>query len=179
MPYLSTRKNLAVFVSTFIAGSALLMGETPSKAGDVSGLFEDAKTTAAMLKRDVIEMESFARSSVSWRSHADQIHRITEHVNKAGQIAAQLEQSRGKAEAWHQNAIDRVTPLLKELASNIQAMIEHINKQKNMTDPTYIAYLKTNETLAGELSNLISETVEYDKTKGELMKAEQGKLTKG
>jgi len=172
MPYLSTRRSLAGFVPILIGIRSSLKAETPPNpgAGDVSALFQDARATAAQLERDVIEMENYARSKVSWQTHGVQITAIKNHINKAGQIAAQLEMSRSKAETWHLNAIDRITPLLRELASNTEAMIERINQQKNMTDPAYNAYLKSNEALATELSNLISETVNYDKTKGEMSK---------
>jgi len=165
-----TIKRLVRLAPIFVSVSALLSAAPAPTAGEASGLFQEAKTTAAQLKRDVIEMESYARSSLSWQSHATQITRITEHINKAGQLAAQLEKSRVGAETWHQTAIDRLTPLLRELASNVEAMIKHINKQTNMNDPAYNSYLKENEDLATELSNLISDTVDYDKTKAEMQK---------
>ena len=160
------RRQGAVLMTTF---SLWIWGTTSICAvRDLVALFQDAKTTAAQLKRDVEEMAPYARSNLSWQSHAAQITRIKEHVNRAGEVAAQLQQSRSGAQPWHQTAIDRLTPLLKELASNVEEMIQHINKQKNMIDPGYTKYLKKNEELATELSSLISETVEYDKTKTEM-----------
>ena len=155
-----------------IGGLAFAAPETSKTAAQVADLFQDARTTAGQLKRDVMEMESYARSRVTWQAHSAQIMRIREHVNKAGQLAAQLDKLRDGAEQWHQTAIDRLTPVLRELASNIESMIVHINKQTNMLDPTYDKYLKSNELLASELSELISNTVEYDKTKAEMQKLE-------
>jgi len=152
----------------FAAVGTLLSAAPPPAVGETSSLFQDAKTTAAQLKQDVILMESYARSRPSWRSHADQITRIAQHINKAGELTAQLKKSRAGAEAWHQTAIDRLTPLLQELASNVEEMIKRINKQTDMTDPRYNSYLKRNEDLATELYNLISDTVDYDKTKAEM-----------
>ena len=142
----------------------------PAATGEASNLFQDAKTMADQLKRDVIEMESYARSGPSWKSHADQITKIAEHINKAGQLVAQLKASRAGAQPWHQTAIDRLIPLLQELDSNVEEMIKRINKQTNMADPAYNSYLKQNEDLATELSKLISDTVEYDKIKSEMQK---------
>lgn len=157
MPHQSIPKHLARFGPIFVARN-------------VSSLFQDAKTTADQLKRDVIEMESYARSRLSWTSHAVEITKIKGHINKAGQIAAQLERSRNSAQPWHETAIDRITPVLNELASNTSAMIERINQQRSMTDPAYNAFLKANEDLATELSELISDTVDYDRTKNSLQK---------
>ena len=176
MPYLSIPRRMARLGPIFVAVSTIALGGEPSNpaVGDVSSLFQDAKATADQLKRDVIEMESYARSSLSWSTHAVQVTKIKDHINKAGQIAAQLEKSRNSAQPWHETAIARITPLIRELASNTSAMIERINHQKSMTDPAYNAFLKSNEDLATELSNLISDTVEYDKTKT-AMQQQQGK----
>ena len=160
------------FTAIVLIPSALIVAAPASTgtSGEVAELFQHAKSTAAQLRRDVVEMGTYARSRVTWQSHAGQISRITEHVNKAGQLAAQMEKLRAGAEPWHQTAIDRLTPLLRELASNIQAMIVHINKQTNMLDLNYNRYLKENEDLATELSSLISTTVDYDMTKAEMQK---------
>ena len=157
MPYQSIPKRLARLGPIVVAR-------------DVSSLFQDAKTTADQLKRDVIEMESYARSKLSWTSHAVEIIKIKGHINNAGQIEAQLERSRNSAQPWHETVIDRVTPLLHELASNTSAMIERTNQQRSMTDPAYHAFLKSNEDLATELSELISDAVDYDRTKNSLQK---------
>ena len=161
-------------IRSFIRVAPIFMMLFTAKAANTSDnaadLFQDAKQTAAQLKRDVGEMETYARSGVTWRAHSDQINIIRAHVNKAGQLAAQLEKSRSTAAPWHQTAIDRLTPLLRELAGNIETMIEHINKQGDVRNPEYTKYLKANEDLANELSNLISDTVDYDKTKSEMQK---------
>jgi hypothetical protein len=172
MPNLSNPRRFFRLGPIFFAASAVALGGQPSNpaADDVSSLFQDAKATADQLKRDVIEMESYARSTLSWSTHAQQVTKIKNHINKASQIAAQLEKSRNSAQPWHETAIARITPLIRELASNTSAMIERINQQKNMTDPGYNAFLKSNEDLATELSNLISDTVEYDRTKTAMQK---------
>jgi len=50
--------------------------------------------------------------------HADQIGVIKAHVNDSGKILAQLHDARAGASHWQQDAIDRITPLLQEIASN-------------------------------------------------------------
>ena len=38
-----------------------------------------------------------------------------------------MQAARADAKPWHQDAIDRITPVLKELASNTEAVINHLN----------------------------------------------------
>ena len=73
-------------------------------------------------------METYTRSNVTWPSHSAQISQIKDHINKAGEILAQLQSARAEAQPWHQDTIDRITPVLKQLASDTEAIINHLNE---------------------------------------------------
>jgi hypothetical protein len=136
------------------------------KAADIPSLFQDAKMSANQLKLDAVQMESYTRSKMNWQSHSSQISRIKEHINRAGEIVSKLDEARGSAEPWHQTSIDRITPVLKELASNTESIIDHLNKTPNhLMNVTYKEYLTYNAELAGELSKLVGDAVDYDATK--------------
>lgn len=111
-------------------------------------------------------MESYTKSNLSWQSHASQIEDIKRHINKAGSILSDMQAARADAKPWHQEAIDEITPVLKELATNTEAVINHINATPNqLKTPTYQAYLKDNAELATDLANMIGETVDADKVR--------------
>lgn len=110
-------------------------------------------------------METFTRSKVNWKSHASQINIIKDHINKAGQLLSQLEGARGNADQWQHDAIDRIAPLLKEMASNTEAIIDHLNNAKQVWAPSYQKYLTANHELSSELAGAIGDFVEYGKTK--------------
>ena len=155
---------------------ALLLAQTSVMAADVSALFQQARTTANQLSRDAATMESFTRSNLSWQSHAAQVRLIKEHVNQAGEILSQMQAARGEAQPWHQDAIDGITPVLKQLASNTDAIINHLNETpRHLKDPSYVQYLKSNQQLASELSAAVGNVVDYDNTKTR-MEALQGQL---
>lgn len=144
------------------------------KAADISTLLQDAKVSANELKADAVQMESFSRSKVSWHSHAAQVARVKEHINRAGKIVSQMQDARGGTEAWHQEAIDRITPALKELATNTESIIDHINKSPNhLWNPTYREYLTSNAELANELSRLVGDAVDYDTTKTKIQSLQE------
>jgi hypothetical protein len=145
---------------------ALLAAGTSAVAADVSSLFEEARTTAAQLRRDAMTMETYTRSNVSWRSHSAQISQIKDHINRAGEILSQLQSARAEAQPWHQDTIDRITPVLKQLASDTEAIINHLNENPNrLRDPGYMQYLKSNAQSASELSGAVGNVVDYDNTR--------------
>jgi hypothetical protein len=56
--------------------------------------------------------------------------------------------------------------VLKELASNTESIINHLNDSKKyLKNPTYQEYLKANAELSRELASSISDIVDYDNTK--------------
>jgi len=136
----------------------------------VSNLFSEAKTEAHELERDAELLDVFTRSVLSWESHSRQISLIREHVNKAGEILAHLHEARDTAAPWQQQAIDQITPWLKELASNTQSAIEHLNEKRDdirFRAGEYQDYAVANYDLAKELAALISHYVDYERNKAE------------
>jgi hypothetical protein len=157
----------------------LLMAKTNVLAqtnADLSPLFQEARTTATQLHRDATTMESFTRSNLTWQSHSAQVKLIKEHINKAGSILSQMQAARADAKPWHQDAIDGITPVLKQLAANTDSIINHLNDNPGwLKDPTYMQYLKSNQQLASDLSAAVSNVVDYDNTKTR-MEELQGKV---
>jgi seryl-tRNA synthetase len=126
--------------------------------------------------RDTDIMEAYTRSDVTWVSHATEIERIKRHINKLGGVVSQLQAARDDASKQHQVAIDRILPNLQELASNTQAIIDHLNQtQSDLQSPNYQDYLRENANLAKNILQVVSDTVAYDSTKDKLEKL-QAKL---
>ncbi|HET8638164.1 MAG TPA: hypothetical protein VFL96_15045, partial [Acidobacteriaceae bacterium] len=125
---------------------ALVPGWTPAygDSAQVTKLLREASMSATQLKNDSVEMESYARSQLQWQTHARQVNLIREHVNNSGKILADLHEARDTAEPWQQEAIDRITPLLQELASNTTSIIDHLNEKQQTWHPEYQSYLKSN-----------------------------------
>ena len=151
----------------------LLLTDTGAIAADLTALFQEARTTATQLNRDAETMESFTRSNLNWQSHSAQITQIKDHINKAGSILSQMQAARGEAKPWHQDAIDGITPALKELASNTESIINHLNENpRRLKDPTYMQYLKSNAQSARELAAAVGNVVDYDRTRTKMEELE-------
>lgn len=171
---LSTRS--ARCCSAFLSAGALvvlLLAGTNAKAADVNSLFQQARVTAGQLDRDAARLESYTKSNMAWKTHSAQITEIKEHINKAGSILSQLHAAREDAKPWQQDGIDAITPTLKELASNTEAAINHLNENpKRLKDPDYLQYVRSNATLAHELATALDNIVEFENTKTKMEQLE-------
>jgi hypothetical protein len=77
-----------------------------------------------------------------------------------------LQSHRTVASPWQQEAIDRITGLANDLATNMNATIDRLNKSKSRpTAPLYLEYLKANSRIASDLANEIDETIDYAQNK--------------
>ena len=167
------RRTLAIaaFASTIfpLSASASIQRKPPS--AEVAAELDLAKQQAFELARDADEMTSLLRDNVSWETHADMLNRIRDHVNTMGKIVEKLESERDEASPWQQQAIDRMVPLLKAIASNTTAAIEHVNQNHvRPASEDYKDYLQENADTAHELADMISSFEQYDRTRTKLEK---------
>jgi len=163
----------ALLTSILLLLSALAPAQNEENA-EVSRLLSDAKAKAAVLSRDADEMEAMTRSAVSWESHATMLETMKEDVNELARSVEKLNAARNSASSWQQQAIDRMMPLMKELAGNTTAAINHLKEQRTRPiSGSYTEYLKQNSETARELSDMISSFVQYGQTRAKLERLEQ------
>jgi hypothetical protein len=173
------RKMAAELMVGALIASMLFLFSTPLSAQkqenpEVNQLLADARDEAAQLSRDADEMESLILTDVSWQTHAAMLETVKDHVNKLGRIATQLEQKRDSASQWQRQAIDRMLPVLRDLATNTTAAINHLNENKNRPlVGTYPQYLKENAETAHELSDMISSFAKYGESRTKMERLEQ------
>lgn len=163
---------LPIAVLTISMGSAGFgAGEEQAKpdSEQISSLLDEVQVRAAMLREDASFMESYARSGASWESHSAKVDRIREHINAAGRQLTQLQSMREEGSPWQRTAIDRIHPLLKELAENTGTVIRYLTENpKRLFTREYKTYLEANADLSSELASMISDFVEYGNTKHRL-----------
>ena len=115
--------------------------ETPDSA-EINKLLDNVKSEAVQLKSDATDMKSFAASNLTWQSHAEKIEMIKGHINDAGKLLAQLHDAKSTGSPWQQKAIDEIDPLLRDMADNTTATIDHLNKnQSKVHFPAFKAYV--------------------------------------
>ncbi|HXJ94383.1 MAG TPA: hypothetical protein VMT20_16165 [Terriglobia bacterium] len=167
---MKSQKTLGFLVTPALLLAGYLLVSTGAKATDetavaspeVTKLLARSETEALELKHDAMEMEALSRLNVSWDSHANKINLIKEHVNKAGELLAELHAKRETAAPWQKQAIDEITPLLQKLAANTSATIERLNKGlERIHEAAYRDYIDANYHAADKLAALIGDYVDY------------------
>ncbi len=141
-------------------------GQQRPDSAHVTQLLQQARGEAARLATEADALSSYTRSAVTWESHSSQIQVITDHINQLGKTVESLNDAKGEASDWQQQAIDHVTPLAQELASDIQTTINHLNENKTrLRSAPYTEYVKANAENSQQLANLIRDYVSYGQAK--------------
>jgi hypothetical protein len=136
----------------------------------VTAQLSDAKTIVAKIKKDAVQMQSYAQGTgVNWQTHAVALEKIKADVNELQQNMRGLQSHRTTASPWQQDAIDRITGFANDLATNMNASIDRLNKSKSRpTAPPYPEYLKANTRIVTDLADEIDATIDYGQNKSKL-----------
>jgi hypothetical protein len=136
----------------------------------VAAQLDAAKPVLAKIKKDAADMESYTRTSgLSWQTHSTTLEKIKADVNQLQENMRGLQSHRTVASPWQQDAIDRITALANDLATNMNAAIAQLSKsQSRPTAPPYPEYLKANARIANDLTDAINDTIDYGQTKAKM-----------
>ena len=160
---------IALFASTTLLTPSLrsITGKPPN--AEVAAQLDAARSEAYELANDADQMTTLIRNDIGWQTHAEMLTEIKEHVNNMGKILAKLQSERDEASPWQQQAIDRMVPLLKDIATNTTAAIEHLNQnQLRPVSGDYKDYLQQNADTAHALADMISSFDQYGRTRAKL-----------
>jgi hypothetical protein len=106
----------------------LVTSEYPPAQIEATDLLKQVRATAAELSKDSDRLTGLMRSNVSRDSYADSLDRVKTYINKTGEQMAELQELRNEVAPWQQDAIDRITPLARQIAANTQSAIKYINQ---------------------------------------------------
>src|SRR5580692_1421484 len=136
----------------------------------VAAQLDAAKPILAKIKKDAENMESYTRTSgLSWQTHSATLEKIKADVNQLQENMRGLQSHRTVASPWQQDAIDRITGFANDLATNMNASIDRLNKSKSRpTAPPYPEYLKANTRIVSDLADEIDATIDYGQSKAKL-----------
>ena len=128
--------------------------------------FRLAEDFAQAAEKDADTLESYTRTRASWAAHGQQVNLIREHVNRLLATHSQLSDLRSEGSPWQQAAIDRVEPIVKDVADRLTATIQTLNENRNnyrLTD--YHEYVRGNYQAIATASRLISDILDYGEAK--------------
>jgi hypothetical protein len=137
-----------------------------SDNASVTVQLNDAKPIVAKIKKDAVQMESYVNGGLNWQTHAAALDKIKGDVNALQANMRGLQSHRTTASTWQQDAIDRITGLANDLATNMNAAIDRLNKSKSRpSTPPYPAYIKANTRIVTDLANEIDSAIDYGQDK--------------
>lgn len=164
---LVSRVTLGLFLGALsLAASTVCGAQTSKDFKEVSSILAELKTEAIQLRDDADQLKLFTHSTLAWETHMSKVAQIKDHVNNAGKSLSKLDSARENASPWQQQAIDHISPLLKELAANVTSTIEHLNQKPLLLQTErYVDYVAANCELASNLAELVSDYVDYGRSK--------------
>ena len=161
--------TFALLVAGYLVIPATTKASEARDSAQINQLLAEAKAEAIQLRDDSGDMDSFVRSRPSWESYAGKVEMIKGHVNNTGKLLARLRDAEATGSPWQQAAINRIEPLLKELAANTEGTINHLNENRSRIHFTeFKNYVKANYELATDLEALIRDFVNYGEAKQKL-----------
>jgi hypothetical protein len=154
---------------TAILALVMPVGGLAAQSADsaaISKLLDEVKVHSANAEDDAATLESFTISKLSWQSHATQLNQIEEHVNDLIRDSNQMTSMRDQGSPWQQEAIDRISSLLPEMALHLTVTINHLNDNKSQIHmQPYRDYARMNYTLISKAHHLITDLVDYGEAK--------------
>ncbi|MHB1021727.1 MAG: hypothetical protein ACYC0Z_04915, partial [Acidobacteriaceae bacterium] len=157
----------------FTLGGRLVIAQT-ADSPHINQLLDQAKSHAVLARDDADTLHSYTMANLSWQSHATRLQSMKEHVNELGKVEQELRDAREEGSPWQQEAIDRINPLLKNLADTLTSTIDHLNKNQNRIHlPAYRDYTRANYELANETATVISDFVAYGRAKSKATSLEK------
>ena len=160
-------RRLLSLPAILFALTLLMVGTSRASAqaadsAHVNHLLMTAEHYSNLAANDAEMLETYARTRVSWETHAHQLERIRENVNNLGKIVQQLNEARSEGSPWQQNAIDRINPLMHEMAMQLTTTIDHLStNQHRVKMKPYHDYARATYEVTRRAALIISDYVEY------------------
>ena len=163
----------AAVVSVLLLMPMLVRAQQPdSKA--INDLLLQAKQHVVLAEDDAATLASYTLSKLSWEVHARRLHEMKEHTTDLISEVNQLNSLRNEGSPWQQEAIDRINPLLREMAETLSATIDHLNEnQSRVHMPAYQQYAMANSDVMGRAAKVISDVVQYGEARAKAIDLEK------
>ena len=134
--------------------------QAADRTDPVSKLFAGARAQSSQLSVDWKYLSR--RTGPNPANDAAEILRMKQDVNAAEKTIAALNDSRREVSPSQSAAIDRIVPVMEEIAGNTADAIEFLSSnQPRMTAKEYRAYVSDGSDTSHRLSSLIAELVDY------------------
>jgi hypothetical protein len=170
------RTSLLTFALTalfaLVAGPLYANAQTKDSP-EISRLLNEAQSYSVQAHMDATELESYTHSNLSWHTHAQVLNSIRGHINNMGQLLQQMQDIKSEGSPWQQDAIDRIDPVLRQMADHLTTTIEYGNEHPNQVHMMkFQNYVRACAEFASQTHTLISDLVAFDQaqSKAQMLK---------
>ena len=94
----------------------------PQSTSLFSAILSKSKLEAIRLREDANQMKDITRNNAAWDSHAAYSAIIADDIDTMIDKINPGDEARGSDSPWQQAAIDKIKPLMKELATTMEAV---------------------------------------------------------
>ena len=126
LPTSFTRMLQVAAFALLVPAAVAFAAQTPDSAS-ISKLFQQAKVHAAQANEDISFLDSNRYSGLSAQSHAMYLQMVKEHAANLFRTYYQLQALREKATPQQREAIDRLDPLLRDMATSLTNTLQNLN----------------------------------------------------
>lgn len=150
-----------------VASSCMFAAAQKPDSKQITDLFSEIKEHATLAENDAQTLELYTRShSISWQAHANRVEQVKEHVNDLLHDYNEMARLKDQGSPWQQEAIDRLSPVLKAMADHLNATIQHQREHPSHVkfDP-WKEYVRGNSKYVTKASTLIHDIVDYGAAK--------------
>lgn len=143
---------------------------TPAQK-EIERLFKQISSNAAIVGKHGDKLESFTRggSRLQYQTHAAELMAAKDAINAMGSDFVQLQELRLGALPWQQSVIDRMEPVLVDLAGHATQAIDRLNEdRRRLPSQEYRDAVGNLSESANQVRNLISVNLDYAQAREKL-----------
>jgi predicted O-linked N-acetylglucosamine transferase (SPINDLY family) len=124
---------------------------------EASSLLKQIQKDSVQISKESAELSVSSRTGLSSKTQGIYLNSLRDQINRTGQNLARLEQIKAGTAEWQQQAIDQMTPLARQIASNTEAAINHLNQNsQRLFAPNYTENLQAIADNASDLKDSVS-----------------------
>ena len=128
--------SFAALALLFPAASARATQGTDATSG--SKVLQEVKAHAGEAYHDAELLDSYTRSNLDWKDHAERLHEIRGHVNDLFKDYSRLQKITDQATPQQREAIKRLEPMLLNMANSLNQTIQTLNEnQRRVNFPAF------------------------------------------
>jgi hypothetical protein len=145
--------------------SSVAFAAKPSPSVEISILMGQARSDAALADKDMIVLETYSKAGIPWQVHFLQLQQIQVHINDLVKDVNQLKSIEEKGTPSQQDAVNRLDPLVRGMAANINATIKYLNHNHSAVNmPVFTEHVRANRLLLNSIYNVTSSRAPKDNT---------------